>query len=97
MITGVIGQSDCNGKSEPSPSCRNVQIEYVNAQKRRKQIGNDVFDWMSVNGDYCDRSSPFVMLLVDVFVESFVMQSPGRKTIELKMKEDKKNSHSQIQ
>lgn len=69
MITGMGVQRGEQGQSEPQPRRGHVRSHQENAQKRRKQVGEDVFDRMTVDGGDSDGSRPFVVLLVDRLVQ----------------------------
>ena len=47
-------------------------------KQRGNQVGHDVFNWMSVEADDTNRSGPLVMLLVDVPVQSGMVEQPGQ-------------------
>lgn len=45
-----------------------------------KHIGDKMFDRMSINRCNADRSSPFMVNLVNVFINSWVMKQSEKET-----------------
>ena len=45
------------------------------------KVGQNVLDWVSVDGDDASRSSPLVVDLVDVLVELWMVEEPACKFI----------------
>lgn len=47
-------------------------------QKWRNQIRKNMLHWVAVDGRHCNGGSPFVVLFMDVLVNVFAVQEPGK-------------------
>ena len=46
------------------------------AKPHRPKVGQNMLDWVSVDGDDASRSSPLMMDLVNVLVELWMVEKP---------------------
>lgn len=64
------------GQGEPQPCRRHVRSHNKHAQERWEEIRENVFDGVAVDGRHRNRSRPFVMLFVNIFVDMLAMKKP---------------------
>ncbi len=73
VIAAVVHDVDGENDGEPHPSGGHVRTTDQWTQKDRKQIDTNMLNWMCVNGDQANGSRPFVVDLVDVRVEHWMV------------------------
>ena len=71
---GVQGGDKC--QTEPKPRSSNVAASDQRSKSDRKKVGEDMLHRMGVQGSQADGGGPFMMLLVDVLVNLFVVEQP---------------------
>jgi len=62
----------------PQPQCGHMRTENKGPGKNGQQVRHNVFQRMAIDGREGNRGSPFVMLLVNVFVYLLMVQHPVR-------------------
>ena len=65
-----------NGQSVPQPGDREVRPHDDWPQGYWEVVGENLFHGVTVDGGYSSRCCPFVVRLVDVFVETRVVEQP---------------------
>ncbi len=68
MISGMCVQGGQEGKRVPQPGRCDVRAADEGTEHGPEQVGDDVLEWVSVEGGEGHGRGPFVMLLVDVLV-----------------------------
>lgn len=74
MVPGMDMQRVGDGHREPQPRDGDVATGGPHAYPDRQKIADQVFQRMRIHGSDGDRSSPLVVLLVDEFVDSPMVQ-----------------------
>jgi len=59
--------------AEPEPDGDGVRAEQNCSHSHRHQVGENMLDGVAVDGHHCNRRSPLVVLLVNVFVQPFIV------------------------
>lgn len=65
-----------DGENIPEPGDGKVGAHYDRTQGYWEEVREDLFKRMAIDGGYSNRSCPLVVRLVDVFVETRVVEYP---------------------
>ena len=68
-----------HGHGIPQPHHREVGAHDEAAHVEGYDVGQDVLYWVGVDADDGERSSPLVVLLVEVFIQPSVVQEPDQR------------------
>ena len=81
MVAAMVDGGTDDNKSEPQKANREMCPSDQWASCNWQQIDKVVLQRMAVDGSYTNRSSPFVMGLVDRLVEGRIMEQPVRRKL----------------
>lgn len=74
MVSRMSIERGHNRQTDPEPREYEVRTEKKRAKNNREHIAHDMFEPMGVDRCDSDRGRPFVMFLVNVFVNSRMMK-----------------------
>ena len=78
VVAAVVVQRHHDDAAQPQPRRGQVRIQQDDADRRRQQVGHQVFQRVAVNGHERHRRRPLVVLLVDVLVDHRMVEHPIR-------------------
>jgi len=74
VVAGVGIQRGQDGQGEPQPRGGHMAAHQKDAEEGRQKVAEDVLNGMAIDGRHRDGGRPFVMLLVYILVDVFVVQ-----------------------
>ena len=79
MVATVGDGGEEKSHRQPQPQGETMRTHDQRAKQHWAHVADDMFQWVAVDGNQTNRSCPFVMLFMNMFVQHWQMDHPKVK------------------